>query len=268
MDKLQRISEAIKSKKKLVVMFSGGVDSTLLAKLAREVLGKNAVALTIDSPVIPRKEIEEAKNLANLIGIRHEFIELNELKSRHLIENPPDRCYLCRKLRDNIVKNWARENGFDVIADGLNFSDLQDYRPGVKASTEDGIWHPFIDFEVTKEEIREYSRKLGLPTWDKPAMACLCSRFPYGFGLNEERVRMVEKAENFLRELGFREVRVRFFPYKTAVVEVGRDEMELLMGKRTDIVLALQKIGFSFVTLDLEGFASGKLNRTIEGMSK
>lgn len=202
MDKLQRISEAIKSKKKLVVMFSGGVDSTLLAKLAREVLEKNAVALTIDSPVIPRKEIEEAKNLANLIGIRHEFIELNELKSRHLIENPPDRCYLCRKLRDNIVKNWARENGFDVIADGLNFSDLQDYRPGVKASTEDGIWHPFIDFEVTKEEIREYSRKLGLPTWNKPAMACLCSRFPYGFGLNEERVRMVEKAENFLRELG------------------------------------------------------------------
>ncbi|HBT99981.1 MAG: PP-loop domain protein [Thermotoga petrophila] len=268
MDKLQRISEAIKSKKKLVVMFSGGVDSTLLAKLAREVLEKNAVALTIDSPVIPRKEIEEAKNLANLIGIRHEFIELNELKSRHLIENPPDRCYLCRKLRDNIVKNWARENGFDVIADGLNFSDLQDYRPGVKASTEDGIWHPFIDFEVTKEEIREYSRKLGLPTWDKPAMACLCSRFPYGFGLNEERVRMVEKAENFLRELGFREVRVRFFPYKTAVIEAGRDEMELLMGKRTDIVLALQKIGFSFVTLDLEGFASGKLNRTIEGMSK
>jgi uncharacterized protein len=268
MDKLQRISEAIKSKKKLVVMFSGGVDSTLLAKLAYEALGKNAVALTIDSPVIPRKEIEEAKNLANLIGIRHEFIELNELKSRHLIENPPDRCYLCRKLRDNIVKNWARENGFDVIADGLNFSDLQDYRPGVKASTEDGIWHPFIDFEVTKEEIREYSRKLGLPTWDKPAMACLCSRFPYGFGLNEERVRMVEKAENFLRELGFREVRVRFFPYKTAVIEAGRDEMELLMGKRTDIVLALQKIGFSFVTLDLEGFASGKLNRTIEGMSK
>lgn len=121
MDKLQRISEAIKSKKKLVVMFSGGVDSTLLAKLAYEALGKNAVALTIDSPVIPRKEIEEAKNLANLIGIRHEFIELNELKSRHLIENPPDRCYLCRKLRDNIVKNWARENGFDVIADGLNF---------------------------------------------------------------------------------------------------------------------------------------------------
>ncbi|PLV59753.1 ATP-dependent sacrificial sulfur transferase LarE [Thermotoga sp. KOL6] len=261
MEKVQEILESIKNKKRLVVMFSGGVDSTLLAKLAYEALKGEAIALTIDSPVIPRREIEEAKKLAKFIRIKHEIIKLNELKSRHLIENPPDRCYICRKLRDSVVKKWAEENGFEYVADGLNFSDLKDYRPGLKASTEDGIWHPFIEFEVTKEEIRHISKELGLPTWDKPAMACLCSRFPYGLGLDRKKVKMVETAEDYLRDLGFLEIRVRFFPYKTAVVETN--EIKRTIELREKIVSKLREIGFSFVVLDLEGFISGKLNRAI-----
>ncbi|NJE13153.1 ATP-dependent sacrificial sulfur transferase LarE [Thermococcus sp. LS2] len=261
MEKLERIKEAIKDKRKIVVMFSGGVDSTLLAKLAYDALGENSIAVTIDSPVIPRSEIKEAKRLATLIGIKHEIIKIDELKSKHLIENPPNRCYLCRKLRDAIVKNWAEKKGFEIIADGLNYSDLRDYRPGVKASTEDGIWHPFIEFQVTKEEIRKYSKLLGLPTWNKPSMACLCSRFPYGFGLTKERVETVEKAEEFLKGLGFRDVRVRYFPYNAALIEV--DDLEKALRERDEIVAQLKTLGFSFVSIDLEGFKSGKLNRIL-----
>jgi len=259
--KLEKVREAIREKEKIVVMFSGGVDSTLLAKLAYDVLGNNAIAVTIDSPVIPRSEIKDAIQLAKLIGIRHEIIEIDELRNKYLIENTPDRCYLCRKFRDAIVKNWAKKIGFEVIADGLHYTDLGDYRPGITASTEDGIWHPFIEFQVTKDEIREYSKLLGLPTWNKPSIACLCSRFPYGFGLTRERVEMVEKAEEFLKSLGFREVRVRYFPYNIALIEV--DDIEKAIKEKNKIIEQLKAIGFSFISIDLEGFKSGKLNRTV-----
>jgi uncharacterized protein len=261
LEKLEKIKEAIKERKKIVVMFSGGVDSTLLAKLAYDAIGENAIAVTIDSPVIPRSEIKEAKQLAELIGIKHKIIKLDELKSRHLIENPANRCYLCRKLRDAVIRKWAKERGFEIIADGLNYSDLGDYRPGIKASTEDGIWHPFIEFQVTKEEIREYSRLLGLPTWDKPSIACLCSRFPYEFGVTKEKLEKVEEAEEFLKSLDFKEVRVRYFPYDLALVEV--DNVEKALKEKDVIVNQLRTLGFLFVSLDLEGFRSGKLNRTI-----
>lgn len=262
MEKIKRIKKAIKDKGKLVVMFSGGVDSTLLAKLAYDILGENSIAVTIDSPVIPRGEIEEAKKLAKLIGIKHEIIKIDELKSKHLIENPPNRCYLCRKLRDAAVKKFAKEKGFETIADGLNYSDLEDYRPGVTASTEDGIWHPFIEFRVTKEEIRTYSKLLNLPTWNKPSMACLCSRFPYGFGLTKERIKKVEKAEEFLKDLGFKNVRVRYFPYDFALIEV--DDLEKALRERDKIVAQFKTLGFLFVSIDLEGFKSGKMNRILK----
>ena len=261
MKKLEKIKEAIRGKEKIVVMFSGGVDSTLLARLAYDAVGENAIAVTIDSPVIPRSEIKEAKRLAELIGIKHEIIEIDELKSIHLIKNPPNRCYICRKLRDATIRKWAKEKGFETIADGLNYSDLRDYRPGVKAATEDGIWHPFIEFQVTKEDIRKYSKLLELPTWNKPSTTCLASRFPYGFGLTKERIEKVEKAEEFLKTLGFREVRVRCFPYDLALVEVDNVEKAL---KEKDIILnQLRTLGFLFVSLDLEGFRSGKINRII-----
>ncbi len=261
LEKLARVKNSIKEKGKIVVMFSGGVDSTLLAKLAYDAVGDNAVAVTIDSPVIPRSEIREAIQLAKFIGIQHEIIEVDELRNKYLIENSPDRCYLCRKFRDAIIKNWAKKRGFEVIADGLHYTDLEDFRPGINASTEDGIWHPFIEFQITKEEIREYSRLLGLPTWCKPSIACLCSRFPYGFSLTKERVERVEKAEEFLKSLGFREIRVRYFPYDVALVEV--EDPEKAVREKNKIVDQFKALGFSFVSIDLEGFKSGKLNRTI-----
>ncbi len=261
MEEIARVEEAIKNKGRLLVLFSGGSDSTLLAKLAYDVLGENAVAVTIDSPVIPRSEVKESRRLAGMIGIEHNIITLDELKSEHLIKNPPDRCYLCRKLRDEVVRKWADKRNFETIADGLHHSDMSDYRPGLKAATEDGIWHPFTEFKVTKESIKQYSRALNLETWHKPSMACLASRFAYGFGLTRDRVERVEKAEEFLRGLGFKEVRVRYFPYDLASVEV--DDLKKACQKKEEIVTHLRALGFSFVSLDLEGFKSGKLNRTI-----
>ena len=156
--------------------------------------------------MIPRREIDDAGRLAKQIGIKHVIIEYNELKNNDFVKKPPNRCYICRKLRDALIKEWARENGFETVADGLNYSDLSDYRPGLQASTEDGIWHPFIEYQITKEEIREYSRLIGLPTWNKPSTPCLATRFPYGFNLTVERIRVVEKAEEYIKQLGFRNV--------------------------------------------------------------
>ncbi|MEA3222526.1 MAG: ATP-dependent sacrificial sulfur transferase LarE [Thermodesulfobacteriota bacterium] len=262
MERLSRIKRAIKDKKRLLVMFSGGLDSTLLARLAYDALGEDAVGVTIDSPIVQRADIKDAKQLAEKIGIGQEIIDINELGNKEFVNNPPDRCYICRKIRDKTVTSWAKGNGFDVIADGMNYSDFDDYRPGLKASDEDGIWHPFIEFKVTKEDIRKYSSALDLPAWDKPATVCLCSRFPYGFGLNKGLIRRVERAEAFLKELGFKWVRVRCFPYDTALVEV--EDLKGAIRKKDEILSELRGIGFLFVSLDLEGFESGKMNRLVQ----
>jgi uncharacterized protein len=260
--KLEQLRDAISAKGRLLVLFSGGLDSTVLAKLSYDALGEGACALTIDSAIIPRNEIKEARSLSELIGIRHVVLELDELASDSgFADNPPDRCYLCRKLRQAVVRTWAQENDFKTIADGMNSSDLGDYRPGLKASAEDGIWQPFIELGVTKDDLRAMARSLELPIWDKPSQACLCSRFPYGFRLEKELLQRVEAAEEYVKGLGFRDVRVRYFPYDTAFVEV--DDLDKALYDRVPIVQHLRELGFSFVSLDLEGFVSGKMNRVI-----
>ncbi len=243
-------------------MFSGGLDSTLLAKIAYDVLGSEATALTFDSPIIPRHEIEQAKKDARGIGIAHAIIPINELEQiQHFAENPPERCYLCRKKRNELVREWAGEHGFVTIADGMNFSDFDDYRPGMKASVEDQIWQPFVDLRITKDDIRHYSKELGLPAWDKPNTVCLCSRFPYGSHLTKENLWRVEAAEAYLSKLGFTGFRLRSFPYDMAVIELVDPEKALPY--RQEIITALKDLGFLFVSLDLEGFVSGKMNRII-----
>ena len=261
MTQVEELGRAIADRGRLLVLFSGGLDSSLLARLAHDALGSNAEALTIDSTVVPRSEATIARAIAADIGIRQHTLRLHEVEQEHFKSNPPDRCYHCRKARDAAAWRWAQEHGFESIADGLSYSDLSDYRPGLKAANEDQIWHPFIEFGIGKDEIRSLSRELGLRGWDRPSMACLASRFPHGFGVTPKRVDRVDRAEEYLRSLGFKKVRVRHFPHELAVVEIDDPAMALKLKSR--IVSRLRELGFSFVALDLEEFTSGKMNRTV-----
>ncbi len=262
MRKIEKLREAMRLKKRVLVLFSGGLDSSLLARIANEVLGEDATAVTFDSPIIPRHEIEQAQIMAEFLGITRVVLPIDEIEQiGHFAENPPERCYLCRKLRNDKALQWATEHGFETVADGMNFSDLNDYRPGMRASLEDDIWQPFVDYRITKSSIRRYARELGLPNWEKPNTVCLCSRFPYGMSLTKEQLWRVEAAEAYLRKLGFTRFRLRSFPYDMAVIELENPEKALKYKK--DIVAALMDLGFVFVTLDLEGFVSGKMNRLV-----
>ena len=262
MNKIEQLKDAMRSHGRLGVLFSGGLDSALVARLAHDALGDHTAALTIDSAVVPRSEMAMARELAAEIGIRHYVLRLNELEQEHFKLNPPDRCYSCRKVRDSAAWRWAEGHAFESIADGLSYSDLSDYRPGLRAATEDNIWHPFIEFKVTKDEIRDMSQELGLSGWDRPSMACLASRFPHGCAVSPDRVERVDLAEDYLRGLGFAKARVRHFPYNLAVVEV--DDPVKAITLRNQIVGRLRELGFAFVSMDMEDFTSGKMNRTAE----
>ncbi|MFW6056655.1 MAG: ATP-dependent sacrificial sulfur transferase LarE [Chloroflexota bacterium] len=260
MTQKEQIKQGMRERGRVLVLYSGGLDSTLLARLAHDALGDHAAVLTIDSALVPRSEIADSRALAAEIGIKQHVVRLKELEQEHFRRNPPDRCYLCRKARDASAWQWAQDHGFPHIADGLSYSDLSDYRPGLRASTEDEIWHPFIEFKLGKDDIRRLSRELGLTGWDRSSMACLASRFPHGFEITPTRVDRVDRAEEHLRSLGFRAVRVRHFPHNLAVVEV--DDLLLALKVKDEIVTRLRELGFAFVSLDLEGFASGKMNRS------
>ncbi len=262
MDRIEILKQEISEKGRLVVMLSGGVDSTVLARIAYGVLDDNALAITIDSPLVARLEVGRASKMASSIGMRHEVISVDELESSKFSANPPDRCYVCRKIRDSYVRQKACELGFSHVADGMNSSDLLDFRPGLKAADEDGIWHPFVELGIGKDDIRRYAKDIGLDSWDEPPSVGLCSRIPYGLKITKKRLYLVEKAEEFLSSLGFREVRVRCFPYYTALVEVRDPSLAIAKSKR--IARTLREVGFSFVAVDMEGIESGKMNRVLE----
>ena len=262
MDRIQRLKKRISEEGMLLVMLSGGLDSTVLAMIASEVLGNNALAVTVDSPLVARTEMKRACKMARNIGIKHEVISVDELESREFRLNPPDRCYICRKIRDFSVIKMSHVLGFSLVADGMNASDLLDFRPGLKAADEDGIWHPFIDLGITKDGIRDYARQRGLASWDAPPTVGLCSRIPYGLEITPMKLSLIEKAEEFLLTLGFKEVRVRCLPYYTAMVEVN--DPTLVMDLSGIIVTELRNMGFSFVTVDMEGLERGKMNRILD----
>ena len=244
------------------MFFSGGLDSTVLAQVAHDVLGADACALTFASPIIPAHDLAEARDAAAAIGIRHVVLDVDELADPSFASNPPERCYLCRRMRDARGIAWARDHDFPVVADGLNASDLTDYRPGMKAAREDGVWQPFAELGITKDEIRAMARELGLSVWDRPNTVCLCSRVPYGVTIEEDMIRRVDSAEEFIRGLGFKQIRVRHFPHGAAVIEV--DDPAMALQYRDELVSRLRNLGFSFVALDLEGFVSGKMNRVLD----
>lgn len=248
---------------KVVLAFSGGVDSTFLLKVGKEVLGNNIKAVTIQSPYIPNWEIEEAKQLVGKLGVAFEILEtpiIDEIRN-----NPENRCYLCKTAVFSQIKSIAEREGYPYVIDGTNFDDIGDYRPGLKALRELHIKSPLLDCKLTKQEIRSLSKELGLVTWDKPAYACLLTRIPYGNELKEEDFIKIEKAEKYMMDRGFRAIRVRCHG-NLARIEVNKKDRsklfnEVLLDK---ISHKLKEFGFKYVTLDLEGYRVGSFNETIQ----
>jgi pyridinium-3,5-biscarboxylic acid mononucleotide sulfurtransferase len=263
-NKLSKLTDLLKQTGRVVIAFSGGVDSSFLAAIAFKVLGENSLALTVDTIFMPRNEIDDAKELAVQIGITHEVLELNT-PDDSVLANTPQRCYLCKKTIFESLVNHASSKGFSTLMDGSNIDDLSDYRPGMKALEEMNIRSPLIEAGFTKDDIREASKKIDLQTWNKPSMACLASRIPYHTRITVEVLGMVEKAEAFLIEQGLKQIRVRHHG-DLARIEVAPEEREQLFNLElmNRITFELKQIGFTFITLDLEGYQTGKLNQALQ----
>ena len=261
-EKLQKIRHFIKNLNSVCVAFSGGVDSTLVASLAFEQLGSKAIAITGVSPALAHKLLEEARSQAKWIGIKHLEIETSELEQTSYNQNPKDRCFACKKELHKHTTYLSKKLNYEIVFDGVNLDDLQDYRPGIQAANKAGVISPLAKFEFTKKDIREISKALGFPWWDKPAQPCLSSRFAYGQEITNERLKMVEKAENYIRQGGISEVRVRC-QGTTARIEIPKDEIKIFFEKYNfkELVNYFSVIGFNCTSLDLEGLISGKLNR-------
>ena len=262
---LNQLILAIKPLDSLAVGFSGGVDSSVVVAAAVEALGTgNVVAVTSDSETLPVREMNAARHLARKIGCRHEIIRTRELDMNEFAANPPDRCYYCKTELWKQVRKIASELGLKNIADGVNASDLGDFRPGIRAGDECGVAHPLAAIGAGKEQVRGIAKQLGLPNWDKPAEACLSSRFPYGNAITATGLKRVEQAEELLKEHGFRQLRVRDHG-NIARIEVPPEMFhKLTNGSRSEIVKGLKELGYSYVTVDLEGFRSGSMNETLK----
>lgn len=259
--KYDKLKEILNGMGSALVAFSGGVDSTLLLKAACDELAGRSAAITIDAPFHSRREITEAGRIAATIGVRHIVHKIGFPDMTPLEHNPTDRCYICKNVVFKICWQIAEENGFSNLVDGSNADDLQDYRPGRRALQELGVRSPLQEAGLTKAEIRELSRRLGLPTWDKPALACLLTRFPHGAEINAARLAMVEKGEDFLRDIGFGQLRVRI-QGETALIELERNEIPELLKEevRSEVTMHFLSAGFTRVAVDLEGYRSGSMN--------
>ncbi len=249
----------------MAVAFSGGIDSTVVAKAAHMALGDSAVAATADSPSVPRSEIAEAKALAERIGIRHVLVTTQEFADPDYVRNDGARCYFCKDELYSTIEKLLPELGIEVIASGANLDDQGDYRPGLKAAAEHRVRHPLQEAGFTKSDVRALAKHWKLPTWDKPASPCLSSRLAPGVQVTPERTGRVEQAEAFLKEMGLRELRVRLHEGELARIEVPPSELPRLAAPhvRDQLVQRLKELGFRYVTLDLEGFRSGNLNELV-----
>jgi pyridinium-3,5-biscarboxylic acid mononucleotide sulfurtransferase len=261
--KHQKLVSILQEMKKVVVAFSGGVDSTFLLKVAVDTLGvHNVLAVTADSETYPTSELEEAKRLAEYIGARHQVIETSELAIPGYTENDKNRCYFCKNsLFDHLVP-IMKEKGFQNIVYGVIADDMSEYRPGMRAAKEQGVRGPLQEADLYKEEIRELSKQMSLPTWDKPSFACLSSRIAYGETITKAKLTKVEKSEAFLKTIGLRQVRVRTHE-DIARIEVEPQDMQKLLANHQRVTEKLQSYGYKFVTMDLVGYKSGRMNRAL-----
>ena len=263
--KRERLLAWLSDLKSCAVAFSGGVDSTVLAKAAFLVLGDRAVAVTAVSPSLAEGELEEARKLAALIGIAHRAMDTSELSRPEYTQNAPDRCYHCKTELYEQLGRLNDQLDVQVVVNGANLDDTGDYRPGMRAAREHGVRSPLVECKITKQDVRELARQWELPVWDKPAAPCLSSRVAYGEEVTPERLRMVDRAEQFLRSHGLRHVRVRYHRGDLARLEVPAEDLSAICAAefRVELVERFRSLGFRFITLDLEGFRSGSLNTLV-----
>ena len=263
--KLQSLRGILTDLRSVLVAYSGGVDSAFLLKVAVDTLGDRALAATARSDSYPERELDEAVALAAAIGARHVVVDTREMESESYVSNPSNRCYFCKTELWETLAPIAAEHGMAALADGFNADDVGDYRPGAVAAREHGVRSPLLEAGLTKQEIRALSRDMGLPTWDKPAMACLSSRVPYGERISREKLEQIDRAEQLLRELGYRQVRVRHHG-DVARIELPPEDMQRFFGEglADPIARRIKELGFQYVTLDLQGYRSGSMNEVLK----
>ncbi|HIK26868.1 MAG: ATP-dependent sacrificial sulfur transferase LarE [Oscillatoriaceae bacterium SKW80] len=262
--KLEKVQAIFAEMERALIAYSGGIDSTLVAKIAHDVLGERALAVTAVSPSLLPEDLEEARIQAAEIGIAHELVETHEMANPNYTANPVNRCYFCKSELHDTLKPLALERGYPYIVDGVNADDLHDYRPGIQAAKERGVRSPLAEAAISKAEVRQLAKQLGLPWWDKPAQPCLSSRFPYGEEITIAKLQRVGRAERYLRNLGLKNLRVRS-EGNTARIELPPEQIKefIFTTDLPKLVQTFQEYGFIYVTLDLEGYRSGKLNQVL-----
>ena len=261
--KLERLRSLLNAWGRVAVAFSGGTDSAFLLKAAHDLLGDDAIALTAVSCTLPKREREEAQAFCQREGVRQILCDPHELELEEFRANPPDRCYYCKRSTFSLFREKAAELGFAIVADGSNADDVGDYRPGMRAAAELSVQSPLRDTGLTKADIRELSRRWGLPTWDKPSAACLASRVAYGEAITAEKMRRVDEAEAFLHDLGFRQARLRVHG-NLARIEILPDAFPLLLSCREKVAAKCKALGFDYVAMDLTGYRTGSMNETLD----